>query len=110
MVKTLIVAQPHLQEAYSKTRPSATRGDKSFQILGCDVLIDENLKVWLLEVNRSPSFASSMSKMDFHIKHGLVKDALQMVLARLDEMYSIRNSRSQKKVSVLLYQYSVATE
>lgn len=50
----------------------------SFEIYGFDVMLDENLKPWLLEVNVFPSFASS-SPLDKRIKTQLAADALTLV-------------------------------
>ena len=47
-------------------------------MLGFDVLLDADLKPWLLEVNRSPSFSCS-SKLDTEIKHGVLIDTLKML-------------------------------
>jgi tubulin polyglutamylase TTLL6/13 len=38
-----------------------------FEILGMDVLIDENLKPYLLEVNHTPSFATE-TEFDLKLK------------------------------------------
>lgn len=52
--------------------------DQSFQILGFDVLIDIDMKPWLLEVNQSPSFATD-SPFDQQLKFNLVKDTFQLM-------------------------------
>ncbi|CAD7961488.1 unnamed protein product [Amoebophrya sp. A25] len=49
-----------------------------FEIYGFDVLIDANLKPWLLEVNVSPSLSSS-SPLDRRIKSMLLADTLTLV-------------------------------
>ena len=49
-----------------------------FEIYGFDVLIDANLRPWLLEVNVSPSLSSS-SPMDKQIKTLLLSDSLYLI-------------------------------
>eukprot|EP01006_Ploeotia_vitrea_P041194 TRINITY_DN66494_c3_g1_i1.p1 TRINITY_DN66494_c3_g1~~TRINITY_DN66494_c3_g1_i1.p1 ORF type:complete len:682 (-),score=86.92 TRINITY_DN66494_c3_g1_i1:302-2347(-) len=46
-----------------------------FELFGFDLMIDANLKVWLIEVNVQPSLACS-SPMDKDIKYTLVRDTL----------------------------------
>ena len=40
-----------------------------FEILGFDVMLDQKLKPWLIEVNRSPSFSCD-STVDSDVKDG----------------------------------------
>lgn len=49
-----------------------------FEILGFDVLIDQNFKPWLLEVNHSPSFCTE-SPLDFVVKKFLILDTLVLL-------------------------------
>ena len=51
-----------------------------WQILGYDVLLDEDCKAWLVEVNHSPSFSAN-SQLDYMIKHQLLLDTLTLVNA-----------------------------
>ncbi|XP_028395894.1 tubulin polyglutamylase TTLL5-like [Dendronephthya gigantea] len=48
-----------------------------FEIYGFDVLIDDNLKPWLMEVNLSPSMACD-SPMDLKIKSNLLTDMFNL--------------------------------
>ena len=50
-----------------------------FEVYGFDVLIDENLKPWLIEVNASPSLTAS-TEMDRTLKMGVIHDAFQVVV------------------------------
>lgn len=50
----------------------------AFEILGFDIMLDANLKPWLLEVNHSPSFATD-SPLDREVKNSVVIDSLKMM-------------------------------
>ena len=56
----------------------------AFEILGFDVLLDTDLKPWLLEVNRSPSFGVDQG-LDSRVKAGLLRDALTLVNIRVSD-------------------------
>jgi tubulin polyglutamylase TTLL5 len=47
----------------------------SFELFGFDVLIDADLKPWLIEVNSSPSL-SRENELDFEIKDKMIRDTL----------------------------------
>ncbi|KAJ0063128.1 hypothetical protein NL108_012593 [Boleophthalmus pectinirostris] len=49
-----------------------------FELYGYDILLDENLKPWLIEVNASPSLTAS-SKEDYEMKCHLLEDTLNVV-------------------------------
>ena len=63
-----------IQNAMKK---NGTHRTNCFEILGFDVLIDSDLKPWLLEVNLSPSLACD-SPLDLSIKSNLVCDAFNL--------------------------------
>jgi len=50
-----------------------------FEVYGFDVLIDEGLKPWLIEVNASPSLTASTG-IDRTLKMGVIQDAFQIVV------------------------------
>lgn len=78
LIKTLIVAQPSLSHLYKSCQPDDLENQLCFQILGFDVLIDENCKPWLIEVNQSPSFKAD-SGLDRRIKEKLVADTINLL-------------------------------
>jgi hypothetical protein len=49
-----------------------------FELLGFDIILDKNLKPWLLEVNSAPSFATD-SPLDYEIKRGLFVDMFKIL-------------------------------
>ena len=50
----------------------------SFELYGFDILIDDNLKPWLIEVNASPSMTAN-TREDYELKMNLLDDALTIV-------------------------------
>jgi len=49
-----------------------------FEVFGYDVILDSELKPWLLEVNLSPSLACE-SPLDITIKSSLLADTFNMI-------------------------------
>ena len=75
VIKTVISGEHYVINALKKLNMG--RGN-CFQLLGFDVLVDSDLKPWVLEVNLSPSLATD-SPLDHTIKATLLSDALNLV-------------------------------
>ncbi|KAM7013319.1 tubulin polyglutamylase TTLL7 isoform 3-T3 [Tautogolabrus adspersus] len=86
VVKTLIVAEPHVLHAYRMCRPGQPPGSDSvcFEVLGFDIILDRKLKPWLLEINRAPSFGTDQ-KIDYDVKKGVLLNALQLLNIRASD-------------------------
>ncbi|XP_045691575.1 tubulin polyglutamylase TTLL7 [Phyllostomus hastatus] len=95
VVKTLIVAEPHVLHAYRMCRPGQPPGSDSvcFEVLGFDILLDRKLKPWLLEINRAPSFGTDQ-KIDYDVKRGVLLNALKLLNIRTSDKR--RNLAKQK--------------
>jgi len=52
--------------------------ESSFEIFGYDILIDTDLRSWLIEVNSSPSLGCS-NALDIRIKDSLIRDTLELL-------------------------------
>ena len=91
IVKTVISAQPALAYNYRQALPPETNdGYSCFEILGLDVMMDQDLKPWLIEVNHSPSFTTD-TPLDLAVKEDLISDTIDLVgidakaLAKMEE-------------------------
>jgi len=60
-----------------ETPGSAARLSPCFELLGFDILVDDQLKPWLVEVNHSPSWFTD-SAFDFELKSSVIHDALRI--------------------------------
>jgi hypothetical protein len=75
MLKTIICGEHHVAAAIKKNGMHRTN---CFEVFGFDILIDSDLKPWLLEVNLSPSLATD-SPLDMTIKSTLLSDVFNLV-------------------------------
>ena len=50
-----------------------------FEMYGYDILIEDNLKPWLIEVNASPSL-STTTESDRVLKMGVIRDVFKIVI------------------------------
>ena len=75
IIKTLIAVEGPMQAVYST---SYANRNNFYELYGFDVLIDENLKPWLIEVNVCPSLNNS-TPLDKRIKTSLICDIFNLL-------------------------------
>jgi tubulin polyglutamylase TTLL6/13 len=80
---TLISIQPILAANYHVGIQSSDNKSRLFEILGFDILLDENGRPWLLEVNSMPSLSCG-SPFDRELKTSVIKGAVQILDLRRD--------------------------
>lgn len=78
IIKSIISIEPIVLESL---RNLVVHRNNCFDLFGFDVLIDSDLKPWLLEVNLSPSLATD-SSLDLHIKSNLIADTFNLIGVR----------------------------
>ena len=84
IIKTILCGENYVVTAMRKSRVHRTN---CFEMLGFDILIDSDLKPWLIEVNLSSSMATE-SPLDLKIKSNLMslkKVTLLQGYATMDE-------------------------
>ena len=77
-VKTLFATIHPIEHLMRTTKPQDTENSLCFQIFGFDIMLDVDLKPWLIEVNHSPSFCTD-SPLDYNIKKNLLRDTLHIL-------------------------------
>ena len=75
IIKSLISVESTLIQAVKKL---SCHRNNCFELFGFDILIDSELKPWLMEVNLSPSLGCD-SPLDFRIKSKLVADTFTLI-------------------------------
>ncbi|CAD8093616.1 unnamed protein product [Paramecium sonneborni] len=93
IIKTFIAVEPHLMSQNEKYYQN--KGN-FFELFGFDILIDEKLKAWLLEVNVSPSL-NTQADLDFKIKTKLISDMFHLLGIQYHTS-SIENSLPKTKL------------
>jgi len=73
-----MVGVHHMAHIYKSSKPLDIENSLCFQVIGFDVMIDQYLKCWLIEVNQSPSFLTD-SPLDYQIKKNVLRDSLHML-------------------------------
>jgi len=95
VIKSLISVQPVLAHTYRSCKIH-DRDDVTsccFEILGFDILIDQKLKPWLIEVNHAPSLTCD-TPLDASIKHTLIDRTLSLLNVSASDKRRVRARHS----------------
>ncbi|CAH6791782.1 Ttll4 [Phodopus roborovskii] len=90
VVKTIISSEPYVTNLL---KLYVRRPYSCHELFGFDIMLDENLKPWVLEVNISPSLHSN-SPLDISIKGQMIRDLLNLAGFVLPNMEDILSSSS----------------
>lgn len=93
IIKTLLAVEPTIS---SKARDVNVHPTNCFEVYGFDVLVDEDLKPWLIEVNLSPSMQAE-SPLDWQIKSALLADVFNLVGVCQVDQQTISTSRLRSR-------------
>lgn len=95
IIKTVLSAWPMLRHNYKASFPNHDIIQACFEILGFDIIIDENMKPWLLEVNHSPSFNTD-GPVDEEVKGNLLRDTFTILnIGKIDKRKILREDREK---------------
>ncbi|TNN04444.1 hypothetical protein fugu_001473 [Takifugu bimaculatus] len=95
VVKTIIASEPYV---LSLMKINVESPYSCHELFGFDIMLDENLKPWILEVNISPSLHSNTA-LDVSIKGQMVKDLLNLAGFRLPRREDVMASCSSASSS-----------
>ena len=70
-----------------------------FELLGFDIMLDQNMKPWLLEVNSSPAMSMD-NAVDYQVKPPLIKDIVKLVNFEPYADYLDRTTKKPQKSSL----------
>ena len=88
----MCLAQPHVHHLYRSCQPDDIENSMCFQILGFDIMIDQKLKPYLIEVNQMPSFQTD-SPLDYKIKQGVINDCIQLLNLSMKRRKRVMNAK-----------------
>ena len=93
--KTIISLTPYLRGSAKKWINPELGKIKWFQIIGIDILLDQNNKAWLMEINANPSmnmflekintegeYERTLSELDKYLKWLVIEDAIKIVKSK----------------------------
>ncbi|XP_030065121.1 tubulin monoglutamylase TTLL4 [Microcaecilia unicolor] len=99
VIKTVIASEPYVT---SLVKMYVQKPYCCHELFGFDIMLDENLKPWILEVNISPSLHSN-SALDINIKGQMIRDLLNLagfVLPPKEDIIANNVSASSSSISL----------
>lgn len=81
VIKTVIASEPYVN---SLLKMNVRSPSSCHELFGFDIMLDENLKPWILEVNISPSLHSNTA-LDVSIKGQMIRDLLNLAGFRIPQ-------------------------
>lgn len=88
----MISLEPYLKNAYHCFINAENNNPRCFHIIGLDILVDENLNAWLIEINANPSLnvyidkelpngdiEQTLSELDKYVKCMLISDTFKLL-------------------------------
>jgi len=108
LIRNLLIGfKPFIHFEYN-TAFGAKNDGKCFQVLGVDILIDQDLKPWLLEINNNPSLniehdtevakSGPISPVDLVVKSKVVEDAILLARKKPEKLIELEEFNSYEKV------------
>ena len=82
------------------------RGSRCFEVLGLDVMVDQELRPWLVEVNHLPSFGTD-SPLDLDVKDRLMTEVFSTIAALPDDERAFKRHQRAEAKSRLCVQRNV---
>eukprot|EP00347_Sterkiella_histriomuscorum_P017972 403347271 len=95
IAKTMISVQPSLQHAYRSCQPEDLENSMCFEILGFDILIDEKLRPYVLEVNHCSSYGTD-SPLDKKIKFDLMSDTFKLLNLSIKRKQQLKKEKAEQ--------------
>eukprot|EP00056_Hartaetosiga_gracilis_P008244 m.117697 g.117697 ORF g.117697 m.117697 type:complete len:1067 (+) comp12878_c0_seq3:129-3329(+) len=96
IIKTIIAGELPITAAVQSYVPHA---NNCFELYGFDILIDSDLKPWLIEVNLSPSLSCG-APVDMKIKTHLVADFFNLGIIAMMDPPAFREQQRRKKMGL----------
>nr|XP_057938354.1 tubulin polyglutamylase TTLL4 isoform X2 [Doryrhamphus excisus] len=97
VIKTIIASEPYVN---SLLKMHVRTPYSCHELFGFDIMLDENLKPWILEVNISPSLHSNTA-LDVAVKGQMVRDLLNLAGFRIPQREDVPSGSTSSSSSSL---------